>query len=124
MDSPEATPETETGTEVHGFHANYFMVFMALCVCTLISVGFDLISFESRTVLTILVLGVALAKALFVLAYFMHLKFERGWKYVLLLPTIFLASGIPLALYSDIGLHYYQADTAPVETTASAGESP
>ena len=124
MESPKVTQEMESGTEVHGFHANYFMVFVALCVCTLISAGFDLISFENRIVLAVLVLGIALAKALFVMAYVMHLKFERGWKYVLLAPTIFLASGIPLALYSDISLHYYQGDTAPADTTPPAGESP
>jgi cytochrome c oxidase subunit 4 len=42
--------------------------------------------------------------------FFMHLLFERAWKYVLLAPTIILAIGIPLALLPDIGLHYYTED--------------
>ena len=51
----------------------------------------------------VLVLSVATAKALFVMMYFMHLKFEGRWKYVLLSPTVILAIGLPLALLPDIG---------------------
>ena len=60
----------------------------------------------------VIVLAIATAKALFVMAYFMHLKFEGKWKFVLLAPTIILACGIPLALTPDIGVHYY-IDVAP-----------
>ena len=88
-------------------HANYLMVFVALCGCTALSVMFDVIEISNKLVLIVLVLGVAVAKALFVMTYFMHLKFEGRWKYVLLSPTIILAIGIPLALLPDIGLHYY-----------------
>ncbi|MFQ5734386.1 MAG: cytochrome C oxidase subunit IV family protein, partial [Planctomycetaceae bacterium] len=69
---------------------------------------------SSTALLAVLVLGVALAKALCVMAFFMHLKFERNWKYVLLAPTIILACGIPLALLPDVGVHYY-AVSAPQE---------
>ena len=92
---------------VHGFHANYFLVFLALCVCTLVSAVMDLIPFQSQIILAVLVLAIASAKALFVMAYFMHLKFEGRWKFVLLGPTLILAFGLPLALYPDISLHYY-----------------
>ena len=104
----------------HGFHANYLMVFVALCVCTLISVATDLIDFRSRVVLAVVVLAVAVAKALFVMAYFMHLKFEGRWKFVLLAPTFILALGLPLALYPDISLHYYDWTDAAVEGGASS----
>ncbi len=87
-------------------HVNYFGIFIALCVCTGISVVFDLVPL-SRSVVAVLVLAVAVAKAQFVMRYFMHLKFEGKWKFVLLLPTAILACGIPLALAPDIGLHYY-----------------
>jgi len=46
--------------------------------------------------------------------YFMHLKFEGAWKYVILLPTAILACGLPLALAPDIGLHYYTTDVPQV----------
>lgn len=92
--------------------APYFIVFLALCVCTVLSVVADVLQPPSKLVLIVIVLAIATAKALFVMAYFMHLKFEGRWKYVLLAPTIILACGIPLALLPDIGVHYY-TDVAP-----------
>ena len=109
--------------EVHGFRANYFLVFVALCVCTLISLAIDLVSFESQAVLTVLVLAIAAAKALFVMAYFMHLKFEGRWKYVLLGPTLILAIGLPAALYPDISLHYYGTPSEGAMTDAATPPS-
>ena len=89
-----------------GHHANYFLVFLALCVCTIMSVAFDLIDAD-KVVVLVLVLSIATAKALFVMTYFMHLKFEGNWKFVLLAPTAILAMGLPLALLPDVGQHYY-----------------
>jgi cytochrome c oxidase subunit 4 len=94
-----------------GHHVNYFMIFISLCVLTAMSVIFDVVEFNSRILLVVLVLAVATAKALFVMTYLMHLKFERNWKYLLLLPTGILAMGLPLALMPDIGVHYYTVDT-------------
>ncbi|MBL8849944.1 MAG: cytochrome C oxidase subunit IV family protein [Planctomycetaceae bacterium] len=89
----------------HAPHVNYLFIFILLCICTILSAVFDLL--PSKRVVTVLVLAVAVAKAQFVMRYFMHLKFEGKWKYVLLLPTAILACGLPLALAPDIGLHYY-----------------
>ena len=88
-------------------HVNYIAVFGALCVFTGLSVLFDVLSFENRMITIVLVLAVAVAKALCVMMFFMHLKFEGNWKYVLLAPTTILAIGLPLALLPDIGVHYY-----------------
>jgi|GEM_PF-887940 len=99
----------------HDTHrVNYLAVFIALCVFTAMSVVFDTFRPDSKAVLAVLVLAVAVAKALCVMAFFMHLKFERNWKYVLLAPTTILAIGIPLALLPDVGVHYY-AVAAPQE---------
>jgi cytochrome c oxidase subunit 4 len=87
-------------------HANYFAIFIALCICTVLSVLFDVVRPDYK-VLVVLVLSVATAKALFVMTYFMHLKFEGNWKFVLLAPTVILAMGLPLALLPDVGQHYY-----------------
>ena len=61
--------------------------------------------------------------------YFMHLKFEGLWKYVLLLPTAILACGLPLALAPDIALHYYTpehslygAEELPADHSDHAGD--
>jgi cytochrome c oxidase subunit IV len=100
--------ETAEG-EHHAPHVNSFAIFIALCVCTAVSVVFDLVPMNRRLV-AVLVLAVAIAKAQFVMRYFMHLKFEGRWKYVLLLPTAILAVGLPLALAPDIAMHYYTDD--------------
>ena len=42
--------------------------------------------------------------------FFMHLKFERAWKYLLLAPTIILAAALPISLRPDIGETYYVSD--------------
>lgn len=94
----------------HGSHAApYFAVFVALCVLTGLSVVSDVLPIRHWNYLGLIVIVLAIAafKALFVLTYFMHLKFEGRWKYLLLSPTIMLAFGIPLALFPDIGIHYY-----------------
>ena len=89
-------------------HVNYLYVFAALCGFTLLSVLFDgLTGMVSSNVIIVLVLAVAVAKALCVMMFFMHLKFEGNWKYVLLAPTTILAIGLPLALMPDIGVAYY-----------------
>ncbi|GAB4152238.1 MAG: hypothetical protein Tsb009_28010 [Planctomycetaceae bacterium] len=97
-------------------HVNYFVIFGILCGCTALSVIFDVIEISNKGVLITLVLSVAVAKALFVMLYFMHLKFEGKWKFVLLAPTIILAAGLPLALLPDVGVHYYSVST-PQENT-------
>jgi cytochrome c oxidase subunit 4 len=103
-------------------HANYFLVFAALCVLTGLSVIADVVHIPSKLALIVIVLAVATAKALFVMTYFMHLKFEGNWKFVLLAPTIILACGLPLALLPDVGVHYYDLRVPQTEQTASDHE--
>ena len=93
----------------HEHHAvNYTAIFMVLCVCTGFSIVFDLFKDSMpRAALVVLILGVAVCKASFVLLYFMHIKFETAWKYVLLAPTAVLACALPFALAPDIAFHYY-----------------
>jgi caa(3)-type oxidase subunit IV len=102
-------------THDHEYHSHgklYFSIFLALCAFTLISIMADLIHIPNRALLVGVVLAVAVCKALCVLLIFMHLKFERAWKYLLLAPTFILAATIPFALTPDIGTHYY-VPTAP-----------
>jgi len=101
----------------HGsHHVNYLFVFLALCGFTALSVVFDgLAGMVPHAVVIVLVLAVAVAKALCVMMFFMHLKFEGNWKYVLLAPTTILAIGLPLALMPDISANYY-ISTAPQAT--------
>lgn len=98
--------------ESHG--GVYLVIFFVLCCLTAVSWVADLVHLPNRGLLVAIVLGVATAKALCVMMYFMHLKFERAWKYLLLAPTFVLAAGMMVALMPDIGMHYYTVDVPQV----------
>lgn len=93
--------------EYHSHGKLYLSVFFALCGFTGISIVADLVHIPNRAMLIGIVLSVAVCKALCVMLIFMHLKFERAWKYLLLAPTFILACTIPFALAPDVGMHYY-----------------
>jgi len=98
--------------EEHHQHPPYLFIFGLLCLFTALSWFAD----ESKSMmpgrgtLAVIVLAIAAMKATCVMLYFMHLKFERAWKYLLLAPTTILAIGLPLALLPDIGVNYYDVD--------------
>lgn len=111
-------------------HVNYWAVFGALCVLTVLSVLADLLGgldglkkafgqLNTKMLVMLIVLAVACCKATFVMLYFMHLKFEGKWKYALLAPTMILALAIVAALMPDIGVHYYTLQTPQTEAAAS-----
>ena len=95
-------------------HPKYAVIFGALCVFTMISILADVVHLP-YAVKVVAVLSVATCKALCVMAWFMHLKFERAWKYVLLAPTTILALGLPLALMPDVGEHYYTQEVPQLD---------
>lgn len=93
-------------------HPPYKFIFGILIVCTAMSWIADEMKdfFPGMGWLAVTVLAISTMKASCVMLYFMHLKFEKHWKYVLLGPTVILAIGLPLALFPDIGTHYYDVD--------------
>jgi cytochrome c oxidase subunit 4 len=99
----------------------YFAIFIALCICTALSVIFDVVEI-TPLLLVFLVLAVAVAKALFVLTFFMHLKFEGRWKFIILAPTTILAIGLMIALAPDMALHYYTNIAPQARAAAAAAE--
>ncbi len=127
-----AVAAPEVWDDKHHPHVNYWYVFYALCVFTGLSVIADLVRGNSllasvvgphnvKLVVAFVVLSIACCKALFVMLYFMHLKFEGKWKFVLLAPTIVLAMAIPAALMPDIGSHYYDYQVPQLVDDAVAG---
>ena len=112
-------------------YVKYSSIFFALCICTVLSILFDVIDLKGKNIigmngvvlLALLVLAVACAKALFVLIYFMHLKFEGKWKSVLLSPTIILAMGLTIAMTPDIGIHYYTNEAPQIDYLEQARQT-
>lgn len=97
----------------------YLGIFLLLCGGTLLSWMIDLIEINSKVALISAALAIASFKAGCVVLYFMHLKFERNWKYVLLLPTVCLAIGLPVALLPDMALSYYPNVTPQAQRLAA-----
>ena len=118
---------TDDHTHADGDHPSldktFMYVFVVLCIFTTISFAADFLPYLGATnaVVNVIVLAIAVAKALCVMLFFMHLKWERNWKYVILAPTVILSIGLPMALIPDIGVHYYLQNST--ETTRAASES-
>jgi cytochrome c oxidase subunit 4 len=111
MTNAIATESSSTAPDASSSHAhpNYLGVFVVLCGLTALSVAADVAGGSmGKMTIALVVLAVATAKALFVMLYFMHLKYEGAWKYALLAPTIILAAGIIVALAAEFGAHYYE----------------
>jgi cytochrome c oxidase subunit 4 len=89
----------------HGSLKTYLSVFFALCVLTAISfaVANSQALMSNPAVGWSLMMAVSAGKALLVVLFFMHLKYEANWKYVLTIPTIGMAAFLVFALIPDIG---------------------
>ena len=90
----------------HGV-GKYILVFVALCVLT----GCSFLTYFEfwRTHLNPAVgwafmMAVSCTKAGLVITFFMHLKYEADWKYVLTIPATIMSIFLTLALVPDVGL--------------------
>jgi cytochrome c oxidase subunit 4 len=112
MDHP-TTHAASHASESHGQHegvAKYIYVFLTLCVLTIAS--FWTYSdwpikwpfHNEPAVGWSFMFAVACSKALLVILFFMHVKYEASWKYVLTVPPGIMAVFLILALVPDIGL--------------------
>ena len=85
----------------------YLVVFAALCIFTLISfvVNNQVTAGNlSSTTGFLLILSVAVIKALLVGAYFMHLIFDWGRLYFVIIPVVIMATMLVVVLLPDIVL--------------------
>ncbi len=67
---------------------------------------------EDRIIGWAVMLGISVCKAMLVIAFFMHLWWERAWKYALTIPALFMGGMLVLLLVPDIGMrtdHYPQS---------------
>jgi cytochrome c oxidase subunit IV len=113
----------------HGHHesvAKYWYVFIALIALT----GCSFFT-QSRWwpfhatphVAWAFMTAVSCAKALLVVLFFMHVKYEAGWKYALTLPASFMAVFLTLMLVPDIGMRDLDASSERRTFMADPGEA-
>ena len=93
----------------HGSTFLYLAVFVALCLLTTASF-LTFFEFWDTNVPTnvsrAFMMAVSCAKAMLVILFFMHLKWEAGWKYVLTIPAAMMSVFLLLMLVPDVGCRY------------------
>ena len=104
-----------TEQETHGAHhheelhappgnGKYIAVFVALCVLTAISFGIgNSPLMDTKSIGWTGMMTVSCAKAMLVILFFMHLKWEANWKYVLTIPATMMSIFLLLMLVPDVG---------------------
>jgi cytochrome c oxidase subunit 4 len=101
--SETATHETEHHDH-HGSAMTYWAVFVSLCVLTTLSFLTTMSWWPFGMAMTrILMMIVSCAKALLVIMFFMHLKWETNWKWVMTIPASIMAVFLMLMLIPDVG---------------------
>jgi len=102
-------PAARIPYEPHGTSAptphhqvNYFAIFVALVVLTVVTVAVAFKRFDSELVNVLLALLIASVKASLVALYFMHLKFEGKLIYFIAIVPLVLCIILVCALIPDI----------------------
>jgi caa(3)-type oxidase subunit IV len=101
----------------------YLIIFGALAVFTLLSF---LVNFAVRSqhftvaVGFILIMGVAVCKAVLVAMFFMHLKWDWGRLFFMIIPVLILGTMMIIVLLPDIVLSWLPS-VNPYDITGSAG---
>ena len=99
----------------------YLYVFYALCVGTALSFVFHLLLGHGLTAASLIMI-VAVIKASLVASIFMHLKFDWGKLYCIILPVCIVTVMMVIILSIDTTLawHAYPGSTVPYQYQAAA----
>jgi cytochrome c oxidase subunit 4 len=92
---------------------NYIGVFWWLLLLTILEVGVIFMPL-TKLLIAILLVGLALSKALLVAMYFMHLKFERMTLGLIAVAPLLLCVLLVFALLPDLSGTAHQTVEAPV----------
>ena len=96
----------DSHTDDHSI-TKYIYVFLALCVLT----GASFFTYSEfwpyhdvPAVGRAFMMAVSCTKAMLVILFFMHLKYEADWKYVLTIPASIMSLLLIMALVPDVGM--------------------
>jgi cytochrome c oxidase subunit 4 len=95
----------------------YLRVFLALLVLTVAEYFYAMLVQQHFLLLVTGLVAMAAVKATLVGLFFMHVKFEGRWIYLVLVPAAFLVVALLVGIYPDIGRAYSKAEGA---TTVAA----
>jgi cytochrome c oxidase subunit 4 len=105
--------------EVESHTSTYLRVFVALLAFTVLEYVYAMLTQSHFLALVVGLVALAVTKAVLVALFFMHLKFEGRWVYILLVPVGVLATALVLAMVPDIGMPPRDAVTLPVPPAPS-----
>ena len=104
--------------EAHGNRGVFITVFVMLCVLTAFSFWIaNSHLMENRYVGWGSMMAVSAAKAMLVILFFMHLWWEKNWKYVLTVPALIMGVLLVMLLVPDVG---FRTQTYSNERRANA----
>lgn len=94
--------------EHHGSYAQFYMIAIMLVILTACSYAtftplWTSIFGDNVAVKRAWMMAVSCSKAMLVILFFMHLKWEANWKWVLTIPASGMSIFLALALVPDIG---------------------
>ncbi len=101
--------------EVESHVTTYLKVFGALLVFTVLEYLYARLAQAHFLALVFGLMALAMTKAALVAIFFMHLKFEGRWVYLMLVPACLLALALVLGLYPDIGSRSNKLPSGPEE---------
>ena len=112
--TPRHEPEEPHGTTVPmpHHHVNYYAIFAALIVLTVVTVLVAFHRFESEAVNLMLAMIIAATKATLVALFFMHLKFEGKLIYMIFIVPLILCVLMIVALIPDVLLPAHGTNNA------------
>jgi cytochrome c oxidase subunit IV len=84
----------------------YISVFVILCICTALSFVVNALMGQTHASMGVIML-IAVVKAVCVAAIFMHLKFEWGKLYFLIIPVLILGMMMIVVLLPDIVINWH-----------------
>jgi caa(3)-type oxidase subunit IV len=97
-------------------HVNYYAIFAALVVLTIVTVAVAFVHIESELVKVLVALLIASIKASCVAFFFMHLKFEGKLIYLIFIVPLLLCVLLTVALIPDVLLTHPDDNTSSLKT--------
>lgn len=95
--------ESESDQQPKSHRGVFIVVFLMLCALTALSFWIaNSHLMEDRMIGWMAMMGVSVAKAFLVVTFFMHLWWEKKWKYVLTIPAMLMAVLLVMLLVPDI----------------------
>ncbi len=93
--------------EDHGGNAKFFVIFLALCFLTAMSFftysSYGPQALDTDSIKRSFMIAVSCTKAMLVILFFMHLRWEANWKYALTIPASLMSLFCVLMLVPDVG---------------------